>query len=395
MKRKISVISAIIALLLCFTAVFSACGEDVPDTDVESGDGVNDGQSESESASESESERESESESESKTEDGKYSERTVKIPENLDKIKVYGRHTKNNVQVTLGWSASGIEFKADCKGDVTVKFISSAAADFAVYIDGVEQPVLSVSTMKWNYTLNSQPLPEGVHTFRIVKRSNVEKGVSRFEWIKLNGNLLECDKMDNKLIEFVGDSITCGSGLFVGRENDFDATLAYSYLLANDLGYDWSMVSVSGIGIHASNSRHGTNINQEYLKTNYLASSTVLYTPAKKADIVVVNLNTNDHNNGATEAEYKATVREFIGKVRSVHGENVPIVWVRGMMIDANKPVNNWLADVFAEKGGESAGLYIVTVTKNNDAPYSHPDAEANDIVAGEIKAFLEAKGLV
>ena len=115
----------------------------------------------------------------------------------------------------------------------------------------------------------------------------------------------------------------------------------------------------------------------------------------EKRILVVVNLNTNDHNNGATEAEYKATVREFIGKVRSVHGENVPIVWVRGMMIDANKPVNNWLADVFAEKGGESAGLYIVTVTKNNDAPYSHPDAEANDIVAGEIKAFLEAKGLV
>lgn len=399
MKRNIRILSSLVALLLCASAVFTSCdvfsvADNEPESEPQS---ESEGISDSESEAESETKKDTESQKESETqnqEDPNYPKRTVKIPENLDKIKVYGRYIKGGAQITTGWSASGIEFKADCKGDVNVIFYSSSIADYAVYIDGIEQPVLSVSTLKSNYKLNSQPLDAGVHTFRLIKRSNVEAGVSRFETIKLEGSLLTCDGMDRGLIEFVGDSITCGSGLFTGRDNDFDATKAYSYHLANSLGYDWSMVSVSGIGIHKSNDRHGTNMNLQYHKTNYKISDAA-YTPVKKADIVVVNLNTNDHNNGATEAEYKATVTEFIGKVRAMHGADVPIVWVCGMMIDASKPVNGWLSDVFAAQGGESAGLYVVTVTKNNDAPYSHPDAEANKIVAGEIRSFLNTKGLI
>ena len=57
----------------------------------------------------------------------------------------------------------------------------------------------------------------------------------------------------------------------------------------------------------------------------------------------------------------------FIEKVRSVHGENVNILWVVGMMRSENSNVNNWMKEILASLGGEQEGLYTVTVTQNNE----------------------------
>ena len=56
----------------------------------------------------------------------------------------------------------------------------------------------------------------------------------------------------------------------------------------------------------------------------------------------------------------------FIEKVRSVHGENVNVLWVVGMMRSENSNVNNWMKEILASLGGEQEGLYTVTVTQNN-----------------------------
>ena len=53
------------------------------------------------------------------------------------------------------------------------------------------------------------------------------------------------------------------------------------------------------------------------------------------------------------------------------------------------------MKEVLASLGGESQGLYTVTVTQNNNGAGGHPDLNANNIVAGEIKAFLIEKDLV
>ena len=57
----------------------------------------------------------------------------------------------------------------------------------------------------------------------------------------------------------------------------------------------------------------------------------------------------------------------FIEKVRSVHGENVNILWVVGMMRSENSNVNNWMKEILDSLGGEQEGLYTVTVTQNNE----------------------------
>ena len=85
----------------------------------------------------------------------------------------------------------------------------------------------------------------------------------------------------------------------------------------------------------------------------------------------------------------------FIEKVRSVHGENVNILWVVGMMRSENSNVNNWMKEILASLGGEQEGLYTVTVTQNNEGASGHPDLEANGVAAAELEAYIKAKGLI
>ena len=128
---------------------------------------------------------------------------------------------------------------------------------------------------------------------------------------------------------------------------------------------------------------------------NYYRSDTLRYLPERKADLVIVNLNTNDHNTGVEEAPYKEHLKTLISEIRASHGEDVAIVWVVGMMISKTAPVNGWLADVFAELGGERAGLYRVEVDKDVNGEYSHPSLESHLSVSRALSEYIRAKGLL
>ena len=85
----------------------------------------------------------------------------------------------------------------------------------------------------------------------------------------------------------------------------------------------------------------------------------------------------------------------MISEIRTIHGNNVPIVWVVGMMISPDAAVNGWLNAVFAELGGESAGLYTITVETNTAGARNHPDASSHAAVSEALSAFIRAKGLL
>ena len=97
----------------------------------------------------------------------------------------------------------------------------------------------------------------------------------------------------------------------------------------------------------------------------------------------------------ADEEQYKETLKTLISEVRDAHGENVPIVWIVGMMISPNAQVNRWLNAVFAELGGESAGLYQITVETNTSGDHNHPDQASHLAVSQALSAFIRTKNLL
>ena len=313
-------------------------------------------------------------------------------------LKKLGRSRLYRGAIVVDWSGSGIEFEYEGSGDLEVVIERDAAKNVSMLaeVDGTSK-VFSVDENGSKTYRIASDLPEGVHHVTIRRRTMVENGavglLAQFKAIRLCGKFLQKPADKRYLIAFVGDSITCGVGL---ANTDGLATYAVDFCTREKLDYD--ICSVSGIGVQHSTSKHNGTENtmtKYYPFFNYYRSATLRYNPERKADLVVVNLNTNDHNTGATETQYKTCLKTLISEIREAHGEDVNIVWVVGMMISKNANVNKWLNAVFTELGGESAGLYRLEVETNTSGEHGHPDASSHAAVSQALSQFIRDKGLL
>lgn len=318
-----------------------------------------------------------------------------KITENLEDINVLGRSTTNANGITADWTASGIEFKASYTGAVKVSAVldSNKSITFRAFVDGEETG---------DITFTSSDIPVEIpgatnastteRTIRLVRIPYVKDGAITLSNVCMNGEFLEWNE-ERPFIEFVGDSITCGYGS-TSNDSFMDGTNTFAYLTAEEFNADYSMVAISGIGVTASNSQHGSNGMSDFYKyTNYYRDSSTLYSTSRKASLVVVNLNTNDIYNNATEDAYKADLKALISDIRAIHGESVNIVWIIGHMRPLDSDVNVWMAEVFEELGNE--GLYIVETEQNNEGGASHPNYASHQQTAETLISFINEKELL
>ena len=137
------------------------------------------------------------------------------------------------------------------------------------------------------------------------------------------------------LIEFIGDSITCGFGiegksqyeLFDTKTENFMKT--YAYISTKELNYDYSIVCYSGCGIVTP----GNKMPQRYTKINSFMGDLEWNFNENKNDIIVINLGTNDIDfvlsfDGDT---YSQAYANFLKIVREKN-PNAIIICIYGMM---------------------------------------------------------------
>ena len=323
------------------------------------------------------------------------------ITENTGKFNVQGRSTVVDNEITADWSASGIEFDATWIGAIYVQ--GRGAKQFRVYVNGVETGIVTFG----GDTLETKILPgtfcttETTARIRLVRMEYVKDGLVSMKAVKLDGTIADWTENDRQFIEFVGDSITCGFGSTT-QDSSMDGSKTFAYLTAEELDVDYSMVAISGIGVNKSTDQHSGNTMGDFYKySNYYRNPSLLYAPQKQADLVVVNLNTNDLGRSPTKTEYQADLKALLDDIYSIHGEGVKIVWIVGQMKDQNAsnysstPVDTWLAEVFTELGGESAGLYIMQATLNNEGGGNHPNYANHQVTAAQLLDLIADKGLL
>ena len=327
-------------------------------------------------------------------------------------IKQVGRTVLSYGDILADWSASGIEFEYKGYGDLGVKIERSGDKNLLLVaeVDGNAVTVTVNKEGAAEYPIATD-LADGVHHVLIRRKTMVEsEAIGRFlqfKGIRMTGRFLQ-KPADNKYkIAFVGDSITCGVGIetFDGDKSNTDGLSTYAVDLCTREGFDYDICSVSGIGVYHSTSKHNGTTNtmtKYYPYYNYYRSTDIAYKPDRKADLVIVNLNTNDHNTCSSKNDsntdktaYQNTLRTLISEIRAAHGANVKIVWVIGMMIDPNALVNQWLNEVFDGLGGESAGLYRITVDTNTLGKSGHPSLESHQAVSRDLSSFLRTKKLL
>lgn len=247
----------------------------------------------------------------------------------------------------FNWSASGFEFTFKGSG-VRAEIVSNAPgggnnAYIKVFINGVEQPDIVLTKVKQTVTLAEGLDPNNIYTIRVVKRSNARSSTAALVSLKLNdGEKLAPPTDKDRLIEFVGDSITVGYSASAEASSTTswstateDGTKTYSEYIAKAFGADYHVIAVSGRGI----ARNYGNTTERLIPLLYASLDDynlegVKYDFKRQADVIVINAGTNDASGtvqGLTANEFKSTLKAFLLDVRAKN-PNAEIIYAYGMM---------------------------------------------------------------
>ena len=263
-------------------------------------------------------------------------------------VKLIGRTYLNGKNERwLCNTASGIEFTfKGTKGSITIlgDFLATGSQDtnkarFAIYVNDklYADDMMDEESKTYDF-YNGDVATVTVKVLKLSESASATIGIGAIDVTAIGG--IQPTKALAHKIEFIGDSITCGYG--VDDENinggyknaTEDGTKTYAYKTAQTLGADYSMVSVSGIGVISNYSSAGVKNDENvmpkyYEKIGYSWSSFGDWSsPAKidwdfaqyQPDAVVVNLGTNDSSyvagDATRQAEFVEGYVDFIKKIR-------------------------------------------------------------------------------
>jgi len=227
------------------------------------------------------------------------------------------------------FSAPGVYITARFRGSAVAVLLEDQfkwgnnRSFFDVTIDGEPQPKLAPEMGVTRY-LVAENLPAGEHTIVIAKRTEASIGRAAFLGLEIAGELLEPPPKPDLRIEFIGDSITAGAGVeaadgsadcsapaLPGADGGWgqpinNANATYAAVAARDLGAEYHLTAVSGIGLvrNYSSSFDARPMPEVYALTfpemiegntwDMTAWDTSRFVP----DVVVVSLGTNDFSPG-------------------------------------------------------------------------------------------------
>jgi lysophospholipase L1-like esterase len=220
----------------------------------------------------------------------------------------YGRFIIDNHQ-NLELISSAVHFGFSFEGKECSVFASLPDANshnyFQYTLDGVYQKKIRVDGNIARPIVLAAP-GEGRHTVWIYKTTEAQTGPIYIQ--KITGKNLKALKVpDAALIEFIGNSITCGAeadpsevpcgtGVYHDQHNSY---YSYGPRVARALGTNFIMSCVSGIGVYRNWNSDGPTMPQVYEKTNLQVDGPQLWDFSMyNPKIVSIALGTNDLSKG-------------------------------------------------------------------------------------------------
>ncbi|MBR5134792.1 MAG: hypothetical protein IKV35_04275, partial [Clostridia bacterium] len=320
-------------------------------------------------------------------------------------FRTLGRTVEHNSCLYMDNVASGFEIYFYGQGDVvlnaTVCCTSSfeAAQYLGVYVDGnLTRVRIECETTGTHYakavTLASG-LSEGYHHIEVYRQTEAQLSLFRAESLTYTGHMLATAPEKDLTIDVIGDSISAGYGCLWnsslgtsapnGNHPAYeDGMQTYAFLTGKALGADVRVTQTSGYGCVAGWNGRDVNLQTMYPLACYWRSTTFAYDFSKPADIVVINLGTNDYNtrtnNNLTNAEFQAGAKNLMQMAKN-YNQGAPVVWCTGLM---GTFYATEVKAAIAELGGEAAGYYFLELPKGMGGAVSHPTA-AQQAAAGVV----------
>lgn len=251
--------------------------------------------------------------------------------------------------VSFDWSATTVRLRFT--GTTLTLTCTDTRADwFNLWVDTPQGPqATSAFRVAGDTTITLFKGRKGTHEVCIQKRTEGEQGTAVFNSFTTDGSFLDAPKPHSRLIEFIGDSYTCGYGTEApDRDDPFlpeteNPALTYADIVARLFDAEAVHISHSGRGVVRNYDDFNQHENMVKLYPQaYDQHCDKAWTPTYSPDLVVIYLGTNDFSTGRQPSlgywcdGYGALLRQ----VRAFYGEQVPII-------------------LMASKADEQMGLYV------------------------------------
>jgi lysophospholipase L1-like esterase len=236
-----------------------------------------------------------------------------------NKIKIIGRLEKDlQKNITLfDWSGTSIIFEINGTCDEVYLDLKSNNDYFSVYYNDVFK-------FKMNNTLSGLMKIKPIEKNLKIELIKVSEPLMSHDYVRFKGIYLvgKCELKENpkgkaKLIEFIGDSITCGFGVeqLRNKTNTLDKSsidTAYPGILSKKLNFDYYAICASGMGVIRSSGYNGVGLATEYYNRNYFHTNKFTTSISTNPDYIIICIGTNDWlyiKNNYYETE---TINKFI-----------------------------------------------------------------------------------
>jgi hypothetical protein len=211
------------------------------------------------------------------------------------------------------WPGSSIRIRFRGRGLRAILKDQHGSNFYNIILDQDSVRCIRLDSARRSYILASG-LPEGEHTVELFRRNGWPSGITWFYGFEIagSGQLLRLPEK-KRYIEFYGNSITGGSGMYpdsavFGHENNYES---YAALTARHFQAVYQCIARSGIGLMVS--WFPMIMPEMYNRKNPFDSSSRWNFSDHKRDVVVINLGQNDYAL-MDLPEHPEFIRRFGGK---------------------------------------------------------------------------------
>lgn len=243
----------------------------------------------------------------------------------------------------------------------------------------------------------AQGLPDREHIITICKNTESGIGYIAFAGIICKQLLPQPPKLSRKM-EFIGNSITCGSGMDLSAipcdkgqwYDQHNAWLSYGPVTARTLGAQWHLSAVSGIGLIHSCCNMNITMPQVYGKINMRADSIAWNSNDYHPDVISVCLGEND---GVQDSvTFCSAYVSFLEKLRADHPRATIICLTSPMAsVALNNVLQNYLTGIVSymnNKGDKKISSYFFKKRYASGCG-EHPDLKEHQQIAQELIAYV------
>jgi lysophospholipase L1-like esterase len=318
-------------------------------------------------------------------------------------IKYVGRIVFDKPEKPKFW-AGGVYVQATFEGTSLEIFVNDEVLGgnnhnyIEIAIDSLP-PVRMKLTGKKNDIKVTDNLSPGRHTVIICK--DTESGIGYMEFVGLKCGELLPTQLPSRKIEYIGDSITggtgsdqslvkCDQGQWYDQHN---AYMSYGPIVSRQLNTQWHLSSVAGLGlIHSCCNITLTMpeaFDKIYLRNDSLQWDFSKYVP----DVVTICLGQNDGKQDSVA--FCSAYVDFIRRIRSVYPK-ADIVCLSSPMANAELTamLKKYIVGIqqYMNSSGDKKVSHYFFSRSFNDGCGGHPSMAQHQLIADELSGYL--KGL-